>query len=285
MNKIYLLFLLFIITEAYSAELNYNFFERYCLKNYNGYYNCDFSHVNDLPFEQKSTYELEFELEYTFKDCNFKKLNFEIYSNIEVIEIIEGHYLERILGHSLNSKDVYSWDTNTNTYSDSCFFSIDSIKASFSEHSKEKIRHYIDTYKLIESNQRLYKNALENLISLKENLAFSELDLRLLLAVFNSNISKISEDHSNSYINLIILNSFQIEVDILEDNLRKDESYYALIHSNLVHKIGNLIDFIELQIKESSSQMYLNILNEIVKEYDGKELFDDKIVQEIKDFI
>ena len=261
-------------------NFNSNLFDKYCPSNVSIYTKCDFKNIKLLPYANKQEDSLNYKIDYTFENCNFDKLNLEFFSDSGISKIIAGNNIIELSGYSLNMRDAYFWDTNTNEYDSSCSLKINKVETSFSNFTKNKITNYINIIKE-------HKKFLENIQGFDYLLGKLKLNLKALdksnylnqVELIKAKISDAKNKLSTNKnfisvlekleLNLSKINIEEIQknnensIKLIEDslntqNLKKTIHDYKVTVTNILNNAEKIPNFNKIEI-----QFYKNELNSL----------------------
>jgi hypothetical protein len=242
-----------------AQDFNKNLFDKYCSKINNIYTNCDFKNINLYPYSNKQLEELKYQVNYSFDSCNFSQLNLEFFSEKDRFKISSGEKIIEITGQILNMRDSYFWDTNTNEYDSSCSFKINSVKASFSDYTKNKIKNYMNVIKE-------HKRFLEDVSGIDYSLGKLKLSLNALDKLNFSNqiqsvkleIKNAKNIYSNDALLMFVLEDLEFELEYF------DSMNPSLVNSHEIQKVkGDSINLINKALKSLNTES----LRQTVQEY------------------
>lgn len=268
------------VSIANANIINQNIIQQSCSKNYNKFYNCNFSNFTTqyLTNTKSFTLQMMFKVSYSrgqcanrFENGRYISDNFYLYlhSGENSKAILAGNNLTRLVGNSLTLRDLNPNASYATDFYSPCGFAIRKVEVDFSDQSKEKINEI--KYRMHQS-----KNAFSKFKSIKENSSKLLISLNAL-------------DLSSSRINLteLISNLQQLK---LEDELNLDglitkqqmvllDMYYKrlgnLSGSNNTAVFNNLAE----SIKKITEQINQNVYNkEPMESNDFSQSYNDKIM-------
>ncbi|WGL61033.1 hypothetical protein QEJ31_05420 [Pigmentibacter sp. JX0631] len=281
--------------SAFSNIIGENIISNSCSKNYNKFYNCNFSNYisHSLTNTKSFSLPMDFTISYSrgfcanrFENGRFQSdyFNLKIQSGISVRHVIPGNNKLKISGNSLQLIDLDPKTSFSTEYYSPCYFIIKKVEIDFNQESKEKINQ-------IQLNIESSKNAIFSMDNIKLNISkllitLNQMDLENAqenLSLLIQNIQYLISINS-SVMNELNANDSLSKLNILYSKILTIKSYSKenIEYKKIVGEIKKIVSLLDKIISATSDSFQTSESTSNYHQYEFDDVYLRTILQEIE---
>lgn len=280
--------------SALANIIGENIISNSCSKNYNKFYNCNFSNYisKSLTKTKSFTLPMDFTVSYSrgfcankFENGRFQSdyFNLKIQSGINMRHIVPGNNKLKISGNSLYLIDLDPKTSFSTEYYSPCYFIVRKVEIDFNQESKEKINqiqlNIENSKKAIFSNDNIKLNISKLLITLnqmdlenaQENLSLIIQNIQYLISIDSSVMNEFNANDS-----LVKLNILYSKILTLKNYSKENIEYKKIVGE--IKKTVFLLD----KIISANSDSFHSERTSNFHQYEFDDVYLRTILQEIE---